>query len=320
MHRLAIVLDFVVLRHHFQLCFIGKLLAAGFVDNFLSLLHPRRILRFFRIGKFALCICNSAFCFVDTFLDIGIPALQSHKLSANTFGLLIPRNIIESRTRNNQRCPRLVDQNRIDLIDNRILKRTLRHLLHRHLHIVAKIIESEFVIRTVSYITAVLALAIDPRCFHIRLNRTHSKSKRLKHRSHPIGVTFGKIIVNRYDMNLPARQINKIRSQCRYQRLTLTGRHLRDLTVIQNITADQLNIKMAHLHIASGSFANHRKCLDQDILRAGSAGDCRFEFGGLRLKRIVIQRLDLILVVGGFDCSRHVRLDQPLVSRTEYLN
>ena len=59
---------------------------------------------------------------------------------------------LERGARNNQRRPRVVNQNRIDLIHNRIVVLALHELFRVAAHIVAQVVEAEFVVRTVGNI------------------------------------------------------------------------------------------------------------------------------------------------------------------------
>lgn len=53
------------------------------------------------------------------------------------------------RTRDNERGPRLVDQDAVHLIHDRVVERTLHHVGERIFHIVAQVVETELVIRAV---------------------------------------------------------------------------------------------------------------------------------------------------------------------------
>ena len=62
-----------------------------------------------------------------------------------------------------KRRPRLVDQNRVHLVDDRVFQRALHHLLQRGLHVVAQVVEAELVVGAVGDVALVLALALRPR-------------------------------------------------------------------------------------------------------------------------------------------------------------
>ena len=65
--------------------------------------------------------------------------------------------------------------------------------------------------------------------------------------AHPLGVTLGQIVVHGHHMHTLAGQCIQINRQRGHQGFTLTGRHLRNLALMQHRTANQLNIVMAHV-------------------------------------------------------------------------
>ena len=74
-------------------------------------------------------------------------------------------------------------------------------------------------------------------------------------RSHPLGVSFGKVVVDCHDMDtFPGKGIEEYR-QGRHKGLSLTGRHLCYLALMQDDTTDKLHIVMHHVPcdlVASG--------------------------------------------------------------------
>ncbi len=67
---------------------------------------------------------------------------------------------ILQRPRNDERRTRFVNQDRVDLVNNRKAMPALDHLVLVHLHIVAQVVEAEFVVGPVGHITGVLRLAL----------------------------------------------------------------------------------------------------------------------------------------------------------------
>ena len=72
-----------------------------------------------------------------------------------TIGPHIHRRRASRLTRNDQRCPRLIDQNRIDFIDDRVIQRPLNHLFLVDHHVIPQIVKPEFAVRGISDITIV---------------------------------------------------------------------------------------------------------------------------------------------------------------------
>ena len=66
-------------------------------------------------------------------------------------------------------------------------------------------------------------------------------------RTHPLGVSFGEVVVHCHHVHAFAcKCVQKYRQGCD-QCLSLTGRHLRDFTFVEGDAADQLNVVMHHV-------------------------------------------------------------------------
>ena len=64
------------------------------------------------------------------------------------------------RARNDQRGTRFINQDRINLIDNRKAEIALHHIFKAEFQIIAKIVKTEFIIRSVSDITTIGGTAL----------------------------------------------------------------------------------------------------------------------------------------------------------------
>ena len=97
---------------------------------------------------------------------------------------------------------------------------------------------------------------------------------------HPLGIASGKIIVDGNDVNAFAGQSVKISGQSRNQRLTFTGFHFGNLSVVQNNTADELNVVMALSQRAFGCLTNNGKSFGQKFVQGFTVGNPFAEFYG----------------------------------------
>ena len=66
-------------------------------------------------------------------------------------------------------------------------------------------------------------------------------------RSHPLGVTLGEVVIDRHNVHSLAGQCVKEHRKGRHKGLALTGRHLRDLALMQHDTTDQLDVIVNHV-------------------------------------------------------------------------
>jgi hypothetical protein len=85
--------------------------------------------------------------------------------------------------------------------------------------------------------------------------------------SHPFSVTGGKIIVDGNNVDAaPASQRVQIRRKRSDQGLTLSGSHFGDLALMQNYSAYQLHVEVAHACSSHTCFTNYRKCFWQNLV------------------------------------------------------
>ena len=98
------------------------------------------------------------------------------------------------RSRNNQRRSCIVNQNAIRLVDHRIVMLSLNLLLWRMCHIVAQIIKTKFVVRSVGNVGQIsqsTLIAIGSVVFQA----IHAKSQEVKQWRIPFAITTGQVIV-----------------------------------------------------------------------------------------------------------------------------
>ena len=73
------------------------------------------------------------------------------------------------------------------------------------LHVVAEVIEPEFIIRAIGNIAPISLMSTV--VFYVMLNDTYGHSQKSVDTSHPIGISPGEIIVDRDDMNASCKGI-----------------------------------------------------------------------------------------------------------------
>ena len=186
---------------------------------------------------------------------------------------------LRAGTGNDQRRTRLIDENGIHLIDDGIVELALHHLVGINDHVIAQIIKTELIVRSERDIAAIRVFAL--REVHIMDDQSDRKAEEMIEFAHFFTVAAGQIIVDRDHMNALAGQRIEIYRQCRDQCLSFTGAHLRNPSLMQAHTADQLHIEMAHAKHAARALAHDRKRLRQQIIE-------RLPCGKTLLKRIGI--------------------------------
>ena len=131
-------------------------------------------------------------------------------------------------------------------------------------HVVAQIIESEFVIGAIRYIAAISRL---PECrLHVMLYHANSKPQKFIDRSHPLPVSTSEVVVDSDNMSTCAGKRVQISGQRRDKRLSLASRHLSDLALVKHNATDELRVEVPHADRATRSLAHSSERLRQYII------------------------------------------------------
>ena len=141
----------------------------------------------------------------------------------------------------------------------------LYHRLEVELHVVAQVIEAEFVVGAISDVGSVGLLAVG--VCHVGLDDADGKSEKPVDGAHPFGVSAGQIVVGRYHMHTAALEGVEVDGQRGDQGLALAGLHLGYLPLVQDDAADELNIERAHVDSAPGRLAGDGKSLDEQVVQ-----------------------------------------------------
>ena len=153
-----------------------------------------------------------------------------------------------------QRGSRFVDEHGVDLVDDGEVVLALDQLLWALGHVVAQVVEAEFVVGAVRDVGAVRL----PAGFAVRLvlvDAIDPHAVEFEQRRHPFRVTAGEVIVHRYEVDALSGQRVEEHGERGDKRLALTRLHLRHLASVQGRTTDQLNIVVHHvpLYFRTGS-------------------------------------------------------------------
>ena len=224
-------------------------------------------------------------------------------------------DVVVGLSRDDERRARLVDEDRVHFVDDRVAQAALHALADREHHVVAQVVEAELVVRAVGDVGGVRGLLV--RVAHLREVHADRQAEELEDAPHPVGVALGEVVVDRDDMHALAGQRVEVRGQGRYERLAFARAHFRDLSVVQRHPADQLHIEVAHRERALACFAHDRERLRQHVVERFAVGHTRLELVGLRaevgvgeLGDVRLERVDLLE-------GLRVLLEQALVAAAE---
>ncbi len=180
---------------------------------------------------------------------------------------------------NDERSARLVDQDRVDFVHNRVVQFALEAVAHLHRHVVAQVIEAEFVVGPIGDVCGVGRLLFGVR--HLGQDHPHRQAEELVDLPHPLRVAAREVVVDRDDVHAAAGKGIEVRGQGRDQRLAFAGAHLRDLAVVQDHAADELHVEVTHVEHAPRRFANHGERLRQQLGEHGLFGCVALPFGNV---------------------------------------
>ena len=125
------------------------------------------------------------------------------------------------------------------------------------LHVVAQIVEAEFVVGAVGDVRAVGGAAFGVA--QIVDDHADGQSQRAVDRAHPLRVAPRQVIVYGDDVNAAAGERVQKRGKRGDQRFAFAGFHFGDFAFVQHDAADQLHVEVAHAEFAAAHFAHQRK-------------------------------------------------------------
>src|SRR5262249_44590526 len=132
-------------------------------------------------------------------------------------------------------------------------------------HVVAQIIEAEFVVGAISDIGAVSLAALV--IVEFVDDNANTEAEEVVDLAHPLRVAFGQVIVHRHNVNTASGKRVEIHGKSCDQRFTFTGLHLGDLALMQNHATDKLYIKVSHVEDPATGLANYSKCLLENLVQ-----------------------------------------------------
>jgi hypothetical protein len=164
-----------------------------------------------------------------------------------------------------ERRARLVDQDRVDLVDDRVREAAGDPVGRVLDHVVAQIVEAELVVRAVSHVGGVRGLLGLLR--HLRQVDADGQAEEGVEAPHPLGVAPRQVVVDGDDVNALAGERVQVDRQGRHQRLALAGAHFGDLAGVERHAADQLDVEMAHLQRPLARLAHRGEGLGQERVK-----------------------------------------------------
>ena len=291
-HHLAVLDDVVLVA-------LEQLLG---LDRVVEVAHVRRVHRVVEVVDAEVVLdlldprlqhADGALLLVD--LVVALDAQQPHDLGE----LGVPAGgVAGGGTGDDQRRAGLVDEDRVDLVDDREVVAALHQLGRGPRHVVAQVVEAELGVGAVGDVAVVL---------HASLVRAHrvehaadAQAEEPVHAAHQVGLVLGQVVVDGDDVDALAGERVEVGRQRRDEGLALAGLHLGDVALVQGRPAHELHVEVPLAERAVGGLAHGRERLGQQVVERLAVGDPRPEPVGLLAQlgvghrdEVVLERVDL---------------------------
>ena len=174
------------------------------------------------------------------------------------------------RAGDDERRARLVDEDRVDLVDDAEVVAALHELGRVPGHVVAQVVEAELVVGAVGDVLGVLGPTLLGS--HRAEDAAGLHAEGAVHAAHQLGLVLREEVVDGDDVHALARQGVEVGRERRDEGLALTGLHLGDVALVQGGAAHDLHVEVP---LAEGALA-------------------RLADGGERLREEHVERLALV--------------------------
>ena len=194
--------------------------------------------------------------------------------------LVVQLGDVSRRPGNNQRRARFVDQDRVDLVDNRVVVAALDHVFTSPRHVVAKVVKTEFRVGAVGHV-ALVRLALLLEIGQVGTDAPDRKTQEAVQLTHPVRVARGEVVIHRHHVHAVASEGVQVHGQGRHERLTFARLHFCDPAKVKGHATHQLLVVMALAEHARRALTHHRERLEKEVVEGLAVGNAFAELLGL---------------------------------------
>ena len=217
-------------------------------------------------------------------------------VARQSLGELIRLDVTAARllrlARDDERCSRFVNQNGVHLVDDAEEVPLLpeNEVVGVRAQVVAQVVEPELGVGHVGDVARVShpALLVGVAA----LDEPNAQTEVAKHLSDPLAVSPCEVVVHRHDVHTLPRERIQVGWQDRDERLALACAHLRNLPLVQDHAAHELNVERPESENAHARLPGDGERLDEHIVERSSRRNARLEFVRLCTQRVVVERLN----------------------------
>ena len=229
----------------------------------------------------------------------------------------VPLGRLVGRAADDERGARLVDEDRVDLVDDREVVAALDQLLGAPRHVVAQVVEPELVVRAVGDVLRVLHAPL--RRGHRREDAAGLEPEGPVDAAHQLRLVLREVVVDRHDVDALAAERVEVRRQRRDEGLALTGLHLGDVALVQRRTTHHLHVEVALAEGPLGRLADRGERLGHQVVEALTVGQPLPEDVGLVAQLLVGELLEVVLERVHLDGDALQPLEDPALAGTHQL-
>ncbi len=186
----------------------------------------------------------------------------------------------------------LVDEDRVDLVDDGEVVAALDEVVGRPRHVVAQVVEAELVVRAVRDVLRVLLAALCGRL--PGQDAACAEPEEAEDTSHELALVLGEVVVDGHDVDAVARQRVEVRGERGDEGLALTGLHLGDVAEVERRAAHELDVEVALPEGPTGGLADGGESLREELVEGRALGDPLLEAVGLLAQLFVGERLEAV--------------------------
>ena len=182
---------------------------------------------------------DDALVFFDLVVDVALQRAHDRRESVVQLGG------VGDAAADDQRRTGLVDEDRVDLVDDREVVAALHLVGQRGGHVVAQVVEAELVVGAVGDVAGVVGPLLGRVLFEAGDDEADVEAHPLVDSTHPLGVEAGEVVVDRDEVHALATEAVEVRRQRADQCLALAGLHLGDPAEVQRRATHQLHVEVA---------------------------------------------------------------------------
>ena len=221
----------------------------------------------------------------------------------------VPADLVLGRAADDERGAGLVDQDRVDLVDDGEDVAALHAVLDRAGHVVAEVVEAELVVGAVGDVAVVGDAALVGA--HRRQDHAGGEAQEVVDAAHPLGVVLGEVVVDRDDVDAQAGERVEVRRERGDEGLALTGLHLGDVAEVERSATHDLDVVVALADDPLGRLAHRGEGLRHQVLEGLTLLEPALELGRHALQ-LGVAHLDEVVLDGVDRLGDRLQLTQDL--------